>query len=166
MIVYIIGITGVGKTTFGKALAERLKYHFIDLDEAITTCQKQSISSLFAADEQLFRAAETEALQSIDVADNSVVATGGGIITRAVNSDYMRDNGFVIYVKRSIEAIVATIDTTSRPLLEGDANKLYQLFDVRQSLYQDAAHFTVDITNLELALDQTVEEILSENSHH
>ncbi len=164
MIIYIIGITGVGKTTFGKALAERLSLKFIDLDGYIVKCQKKSISGLFKIGESHFRRVETEALKSIDTLENCVIATGGGIVTSDANINAMRDNGFVVYVIRPIQTIVAAVDTTSRPLLGGDASKLYQLYETRQTLYQKAAHYTVDITNLELALDQTVEEILSENS--
>ncbi len=166
MILYIIGITGVGKTTFGKALAKQLKYNFIDLDDHIVASQKKSIAALFEIGEQHFRSAESVALRSIDDSLNAVVATGGGVVTSDANIDYMRNSGFVIYVKRPIETIIATLDVTTRPLLGGDAERLYQLYEARQTRYQNAAHFTVDITSFELALDQTVEEISSENSRN
>ncbi len=166
MIVYLIGITGVGKTTFGKALATRLNYRFIDLDEFIIARQKKSIAALFEIGEQYFRGVESFALRSVGDSLSTVVATGGGVVTSDANIDYMRNSGFVIYVKRPIETIVATLDVTSRPLLAGDAEQLYHLYEARQVRYQSAAHFTVDITSFELALDQTVEEISGENSRN
>ena len=35
MLIYLIGLPGVGKTTLGKTLSEKLNYHFLDLDADI-----------------------------------------------------------------------------------------------------------------------------------
>ncbi|MEO0853949.1 MAG: shikimate kinase, partial [Cyanobacteria bacterium J06648_11] len=45
---YLVGMMGAGKSTVGRALAERLGYQFFDTDTLIETVAGRSISDLFA----------------------------------------------------------------------------------------------------------------------
>ena len=47
-IIALIGMTGVGKTTVGKILAEKLNFKFSDLDLIITEKTGKNPSELFA----------------------------------------------------------------------------------------------------------------------
>ena len=47
-IIAIIGMMGVGKTTIGIRIAEKLQYYFIDLDQEIEDQQHCSINEIFA----------------------------------------------------------------------------------------------------------------------
>ena len=46
MIIYLVGISCVGKTTIGRMLAERLNYSFFDLDEEIQNFYKKPIERI------------------------------------------------------------------------------------------------------------------------
>lgn len=46
MIIYVVGMACVGKTTIGRMLAERLGYTFIDLDEEVMKHYQKSIERL------------------------------------------------------------------------------------------------------------------------
>jgi shikimate kinase len=46
MIIYLIGISCVGKTTIGKMLAEKIGYSFFDLDEEIQNYYKKPIERI------------------------------------------------------------------------------------------------------------------------
>ncbi|MDO4826544.1 MAG: shikimate kinase [Bacteroidia bacterium] len=62
----LIGMMGSGKTLVGRALARRLGWSFIDLDERISQEQGRSIPEIFAAEgEAAFRALELRTLSSI-----------------------------------------------------------------------------------------------------
>lgn len=46
MIIYLVGISCVGKTTIGKMLAEKISYSFFDLDEEIQNYYEQPIERI------------------------------------------------------------------------------------------------------------------------
>ncbi len=163
MIIYLIGLPGVGKTTFGQKLARRLGYHFSDLDAVIAAHQKRSIAELFALGEAHFRALESAALKRLSTAHNSVVASGGGVVCRPDNIALMRATGKVVYLKRPLDDIIKTLDATTRPLLANDASYIVQLYRARAALYRRAAHCQLDIVDQARALTQLA-EVLCENS--
>ena len=52
--IILIGMPGSGKTTFGKAIAERLGRPFIDADDYLEEKEGRTIASLFAISEDAF----------------------------------------------------------------------------------------------------------------
>ena len=61
---YLIGFTGVGKTTIGKKLALINNINFIDTDKEIEKVTKNTISNIFYKnDEHYFRMIETKVLK-------------------------------------------------------------------------------------------------------
>ncbi len=58
--IVLIGMPGCGKTTFGRALAERLHRPFIDADAYLEEKEGRTIQSFFAESEKAFRDAEEE----------------------------------------------------------------------------------------------------------
>ena len=46
MIIYIVGISCVGKTTIGRMLAEKINYSFFDLDDEIESYYQKPIERI------------------------------------------------------------------------------------------------------------------------
>ncbi|MGZ7057341.1 MAG: shikimate kinase, partial [Candidatus Angelobacter sp.] len=64
--VVLIGFMGAGKTTVGRALARRLRWKFIDLDDVIEHREKKSVAEIFASSgEAAFRRMESAALTAL-----------------------------------------------------------------------------------------------------
>jgi shikimate kinase (EC 2.7.1.71) len=60
------GFMGSGKTSVGKALAQKLGYEFVDTDEIIAQRFGKPISQIFAEDgEAAFRRAESDLLAEL-----------------------------------------------------------------------------------------------------
>lgn len=164
MIVYLIGLTGVGKSTIGKRLAKKLGYYFVDLDAYIEMRSGKRIPTLFELGEQHFRALESEALESLalDAQKNShnlVIATGGGIVTSPSNIAKMRGTGFVVHLTRPIEDILASFNTEKRPLFKGHPEKLMGIYNQRREAYERAGHIQVSCTKMSLAIRQIQQEV-------
>ena len=121
MLIFIIGYMGAGKTTLGKHLAERLNYHFFDLDEMIETSTGYSIGRYFEKfGEGAFRQKEREVLLSHLEDRETVIATGGGTPCFADNMALMNQKGITVYVDTRIETIINRLagEEHQRPLLK------------------------------------------------
>ena len=80
MKLFLVGLPGSGKSTFGKQLAKRLDLLFIDLDDVIEAKAQQPIREIFAQQgADYFREVEREALlNTISKNSDFVMATVGG----------------------------------------------------------------------------------------
>ena len=140
--ILLIGMMGCGKSTLGRMLAKRLGRAFIDLDGEIEQREGRSIPDIFAAEGDAgFRKYETAALLDALCADDAVIATGGGIVTREENIAAMREKGLVVWLCRPLEEIIADVRQDTRPNLAGNKEeRMRTLYAQREALYQKAAH--------------------------
>ena len=76
--IVLIGMPGCGKTTFGRALAERLHRPFIDADAYLEEKEGRTIQSFFAESEKAFRDAEERTVEDLSARQGLIIATGGG----------------------------------------------------------------------------------------
>ena len=81
--VWLVGLSGGGKSTVGPFLAERLGYQFFDLDSVVQELANDTISGLFrVGGESHFRELEASASGVLQQKHEVVVATGGGWMAR------------------------------------------------------------------------------------
>lgn len=107
-----------GKTTLGRALAERLPGRpFIDLDAYVEELEGLTLPEIFEQrGEAGFRASESRALRLVSSEADAIVACGGGTPCRRENMDLMLRTGTVVWLRASEE-------TTVRRLLEAPAGQ-------------------------------------------
>src|SRR5690606_3405366 len=147
-IVFLVGPMGAGKSTIGRLLATELGFNFRDSDRVIEERTGADIPWIFDMEgEEGFRERESAVLQELSNEENTVVATGGGIILREQNRRLMGSAGLVCYLTASIDQLVErTARDKKRPLLqvENPRQKIIDLLAIRDPLYQDAADFLVN----------------------
>ena len=140
-VIVLAGMPASGKTTVGKLLSERLCRPFIDLDAEIVKYAGRSIPEIFAeGGESLFRNIETEVVRKISPISGAVIATGGGVVTRARNLPLMSQNGRVLFLDTPPDSL----PTAGRPLSQTKTPAV--LYAERLPLYRAAADITVPIT--------------------
>lgn len=151
----LIGMTGSGKTTLGQRLATECHRPFVDLDQWIQTQSGQTIPELFARiGEEGFRRLETEALQEAVLQEGCIISCGGGVVLKKENRDLL-EGCVVVFLKRPLSDIAATIDVGNRPLLSQDPSKLERLYQERLAWYEDCADFTIGgHGNLDASLEE------------
>lgn len=134
--VALIGMPSCGKTTIGRALADRLGKRFVDLDEEIVRAAGRSIPDLFAAEgEDGFRAREAEQTVRFAREGRQVLSCGGGVVKRPENLRALRQNGVVLFIDRPLDALTVG---GGRPL-STSAEALKTMEAQRRPLYLAAA---------------------------
>ncbi len=143
-----MGLPGSGKTTIGRQLARRLGLPFVDSDHVIEHRLGCSIREFFAREgEESFRDVEQQVLDDLTRTHNGVIATGGGAILRETNRRHLHERGQVIYLRSSPEDVFRRVrHDTARPLLqvEDPLQRLRSLFEARDPLYRETAHFVIE----------------------
>ena len=137
---------GCGKSSTGRALAERLGARFVDLDAEIAARTGRSIPEIFReGGEAAFRAAELQTLRAVldgaDAAGDVVLALGGGTLTVPAAREIILTETTCIWLRTRLETIRERLGAAdaSRPLF-ADADAL---FAARAPIYAQAP-FAVD----------------------
>ncbi len=129
--IVLIGMPGSGKTTVGKALAEKLGKSFVDTDDIITQ-EYGCISDIFTEKgEDFFRDIESVAVKKVALQNGLVIATGGGAVLRQENVEYLKHNGVLFFLDRPLADIIPTED---RPLSK-DFEALKKRYEERYDIY-------------------------------
>ena len=149
MNIILTGMRGTGKTSIGKALAEKLDMEFVDTDEAIEKQENKSISELVSEYSwEYFRNLEKAMAKKVGESDNFVISTGGGIILDDENIKALKKNGIFVLLTGKIEVLVDRIQKSlNRPKLTKDTNPLNEMQNVwedRKDLYMQNADITFD----------------------
>ncbi len=149
--IVLIGLMGCGKTTIGRKLSHLLNTSFIDVDDDIEQ-HYGSIKNLFEKGEEYFRDLESQRVESLSMRENTVIATGGGVVLRPSNMDALKKNGIVFYLKRSLDEIIETLDPSNRPLLSKGTEVLYQIEKEREPLYLLYSDYVIDSSDIDKAI--------------
>lgn len=142
----LVGFMGSGKTTIGHLLADFIHRPHLDLDQMIVAHSGQSINQIFTEHgERYFRELESKTLASA-LSEEGVLSTGGGTPVSKTNRQLLHEANIpVIYLKTSPEIILERLqDDHTRPLFRTlDKNRLIELFQERESYYEQSADIQV-----------------------
>lgn len=154
--IVLIGMPGCGKSTIGKRLSKETGLKFIDLDEYIVKRNSMTIEEMFEKGEEFFRDREAEVVKEVSNNSRAIISTGGGVIKRAENIKNLKENGIIIFIDRSIEKIVQTLDDSKRPLLKDNIKRIYNLYEERYELYK--LYSDIIISNDDV-VEKTIKEV-------
>ncbi|MEU4053816.1 shikimate kinase [Streptomyces olivaceus] len=132
---------GVGKSTVGQLLAERLGVGYRDTDEDIVAAQGRSIAEIFVDEgEPAFRELEKDAVRTALAGHDGVLALGGGAVLDADTRALLAGQR-VVYLSMDVEeAVRRTGLNAARPLLAVNPRKQWrELMDARRHLYEEVA---------------------------
>src|SRR5262245_45538971 len=137
-----VGMTGGGKSTVGRKLAESLPAQFIDSDEEIEKAAGLSVQEIFdRLGEPEFRRGERRVIERLLNGPPIVLATGGGAYMDPETRALMKEKATTVWLRADIDTIwkrVSRRDT--RPLLKRDNPKqvLADLNAARAPVYAEA----------------------------
>ncbi len=138
--IVLVGMMGVGKTTIGKRLAQRLGMDFIDADAEIEKAAGYTIPEIFEKfGEAQFRDGERRVIARLLKDEPAhVLAAGGGAFNDPETRERIAERGISVWLRAELDVLAKRVARrNNRPLLaDGDVEqKLAVLMEERAPIY-------------------------------
>ena len=170
MLISLVGLPGVGKSTAGRRLANHLGVDFIDCDALAEQRLGEAIATWFVREgEAAFRDLEETILREAierTASLGAVIATGGGVVLREPNRRLLRDQTLCIWLDAKPETLRERLGRNNqRPLLmvADREERLLQLAKQRDPLYRETAAIVVPAGHSVGATSAAIERALRAN---
>jgi len=155
---YLVGFMAAGKTTVARALAKRLGWEAVDVDDLIEQREHATVAEIFAKHgEVYFRAVERGVLLEQVGRPHLVVATGGGTFVDAQNRVAINRDGASVWLDVPLQRLIDRIPIDGRRPLANDRVALERLYHQRRAAYEQA-HFRLDAGRA--SVDALVEQLV------
>ena len=157
--IYLVGFMAAGKTTVARALARRLDWQSVDVDELIEQRERQSVADIFAKHgEAYFRSLERQILAEQMAPRHLVVATGGGTFADAQNRAAINNDGVSVWLDVPLDRLIGRVPAGGRRPLASDRAGFERLYHQRRAAYEQA-HVRLDAgrASVDALVDQLVD---------
>ena len=162
----LIGFMATGKTSVGKALAEKLgkNYRFVETDQIIIEDAGKSIPEIFKEDgELIFREYEIAACKKASKYINAIISCGGGVVLNKINIDYLKRNCHIVLLEATAEEIYERTmkdGKEARPIIDKEDPKteIEKVLTFRKPFYEAAAEIIIE--TVDKSINVLVDEII------
>lgn len=170
MNIVLIGFKNCGKSTVGRALANKFHCPFLDTDKILLELYHTqhnvwlSIPEIHQQiGEMTFRMWEARVVENLSGTDNTIIATGGGVVLNTQNVDRLKQIGKIIYLKASPSELLKRQQATRIPSFldqQKPIESFMQMYTLRSPLYERAADYSIDVDNKHAA--EVVDKIMQQ----
>jgi shikimate kinase len=119
--IVLVGMMGVGKSSIGKRLAQKLGFPFFDADDEIIEAAQMSIAEIFDQyGEAYFRDGERRVIARLLEEPHCIIATGGGAFVQEDTRAEILEKGIPVWLDCEVDTLVERVSRNNkRPLLRG-----------------------------------------------
>ena len=158
----LTGMMGVGKSTVGKAVADKLSMNFIDVDKIIEKKESLSVNEIFTKKgEDYFRNLEERTGIEEIKKNDSVISLGGGAFINSKIRQFVLKECVSFWLDLKPEIIEKRVKNSKRRPLLNKTNlreTLKKIYNDRKEIY-NLANFKIDCNKIEL--EQIVNKIVN-----
>jgi len=168
----LIGFMATGKTSVGKALAEKLaeklgkKYRFVETDQIVIEEAGKSIPEIFKEDGEIrFREYEIVACKKASKFSKAIISCGGGVVLNKINIDYLKRNCHVVLLEATAEEIYERAmkdGKETRPIIDKEDPKaeIEKVLKFRKPFYEAAAEIIIETVgkSVKVVVDEIIQK--------
>lgn len=142
----LIGMAGVGKTSFGKRLAQETQLPFLDTDDCLENRIHTSLYAFISKHPLAsFLMEEESMLLSLHLTTPTILATGGSVIYSEKGMIHLKKQATIIWLKDSPQKIKSRIkNIKSRGLINPNKKSFEALYEEREFLYKKYADIIIE----------------------
>lgn len=159
--IVLIGMMGVGKTAFGRRLAEALDYDFVDLDSELEQVCGLKLHEIYRRYGKIrYVAEETLLLKKLLGRENTVIAAGGALLPNDEQVALWQVLGLTVLPVASADAMLRRIKKKHNQVFlapHTGADEAAREIAAREAVYAAVADWRVDLdkVGLEVAVEET-----------
>lgn len=143
--IVLIGMFGSGKSTVGRILAQKLRYHFVDVDHLIESKYKKPLQKVL--DElgmKGFMRMEDGAIRALQYR-HCVISPGGSAVYYPKGMAHLRELGPRVFLRVALATLRRRLpDWSDRGVVCRGGSTLPALFRERAPLFRKYADLTID----------------------
>ena len=158
----LIGMPGTGKSVVGHALAQRLGYTFIDVDDLIVRDTGKTLPEILRTEGlEAFLRAECRAGERLEC-ENTVIATGGSMVLSETAMAHLKENGITVWLETPLSQIAERMpeDLLDRGIAAPPGTSIREIYEQRTPLYAKYADLIVSSRAGEDDTARQVEEVM------
>ena len=149
--IFLVGFSGVGKTSTADCIREKFDIKSYDLDRLIEASSKKTIRQIFDEDgEEQFRILEKTNLFLTNECKGIVLSCGGGAVIDQDNVNYMKRFGRILWLDASADIIYERIcHDDGRPLIRTKSiNEIKLMKQKRDEIYSNICDYRINTDSL------------------
>lgn len=156
--IVLTGFMATGKTSVGKEVSRLTGMGFADADSILEERFGLTVEEIFKIHgEEKFRAEERKLAIELSLMRNSVIATGGGMVTDPDSRRALEGSGELFCLRATVDTILKRAGKSSlRPLLVADdrVRRIEKLLESREGVYRNIKNQidTDDLSATEVAV--------------
>ncbi len=158
--IILIGMPGTGKSVVGQALAQRMNYQFVDVDDLIQARSGKTLKEmLLEMGYDGFLSAEGYEGMQLSCQD-TVISTGGSMVFSAQAMEHLKENGVVVWLETPISELESRMpeQLIDRGIACAPGMTIRDIYRQREPLYAQYADAIVACCKGE---DNVVDRLLS-----
>jgi len=145
--VTLIGMSGAGKSTVGKVVAQQLDWCLYDVDHEMEKQYDKSLQDILdELGDMHFLQAQEKQVTKMDLSRETVISPGGSVVYSLSAMQFLKRHSTVVYLRVDLQTLLDRLTLTGRGIVGLQDRSFADLFAERQSLYNKYADITIGAT--------------------